>query len=84
VSRVDVVTHGYTDGSEVNACEAHEELVPDFSATGASYSGVNSGLHAGRCDFCPEELRHTQCPRCQEAVALPPGAPFFHGCGGRS
>ena len=51
-----VVTHGYTDGTAVSACAQHASEVPNFSFRGASYSGVYSGRHLGKCDYCLAEV----------------------------
>ena len=47
-----VTTHSYTSGETITTCADHDSSVGDYSATGASYSGVAHGKHVGTCDIC--------------------------------
>ncbi len=47
-----VVTHGYTDGSTIAVCAAHDSRVPSYSDGGASYAGISHGAHSGDCEIC--------------------------------
>lgn len=50
-----VVTHSYTDGTRLSVCPWHYKDLPEFSASGASYSGVYHGAHNGRCNLCERQ-----------------------------
>jgi hypothetical protein len=58
-----VVTHVYTDGTFANVCAEHDNDLPAFSTSGASYSGVRHGAHRGQCYACEE---------CAAPAVLPP------------